>query len=263
MTARLLRGMRGVQSTRGRMTGLGEMEVRCSGGEILSADLVVCATGFRILVPPIYIEEEGDGDVDGDGGESEAAGTAAAAAGTAAAATAATAATATATAATAAATAATAQCSRRRCDIEAEQPLLYRSMVLPTTPHIAAILYNSMGINAMFSSELMATWLTHFYASGRADSFRGGEEVATDAAPLRELGGGEAFNTWHFDRSGETAGGRGYAADFYEEQIFDDLGMRLPSRDLALTRSQHDEAYYAAAATSFRALAERREEGVV
>ena len=27
-----------------------------------------------------------------------------------------------------------------------------------------------------------------------------------DAAPLRELGRGEPFNTWHFDRSGETAG---------------------------------------------------------
>ena len=60
----------------------------------------------------------------------------------------------------------------------------------------------------------------------------------------------------YFDRSGEAAGGRGYASDFYEEQIYADLGMPLPSRDLALTRSQHDARYYADAAASFRALAQ-------
>ena len=47
--------------------------------------------------------------------------------------------------------------------------------------------------------------------------------------------------------------------DFYEEQIYADLGMKLPSRNLALTRSQHDEKYYAEAAASFRALADRKQ----
>ena len=210
MNRRLLQMMRGVRSTHGRMIGLGEREVRCSGGEILPADLVVCATGFRIAVPPVYIEDEEQSS------------------------------------------------SRRRCDIEVEQPLLYRSMVLPKTPRISAILYNSMGINAMFSAELMAAWLANFYASGQVESFRE-EEVNADEAPLQALGKGEPFNTWHFDRSGETAGGRGYASDFYEEQIYADLGMKLPSRDLALTRSQHDEKYYAEAAASFRALADRKQ----
>ena len=219
MTRRLLRMMRGVRSTRGRMVGLGEREVRCSGGEALPADLVVCATGFRIPVPPLYIEEAEADDLQSSSSSSG---------------------------------------RRRRCDVESEQPLLFRSMVLPQTPKISAILYNSMGINAMFSSELMAAWLARFYASGRADNFRGAREVEPDAAPLQALGRGEPFNTWHFDRSGEKAGGRGYASDYYEEQIYADLGMKLPSRDLALTRSQHDERCYVQAAARFEAIAQER-----
>ena len=60
---------------------------------------------------------------------------------------------------------------------------------------------------------------------------------------------------WTKVLSGETAGGRGYASDYYEEQIYHDLGMELPSRSLALLRLQHDEEYYRAAAESFEALA--------
>jgi hypothetical protein len=110
----------------------------------------------------------------------------------------------------------------------------------------------------MFSAELMAAWLANFYASGQAETDAGlvAQAVGADMAPLRELGG-EEFNTWHFDRSGEAAGGRGYASDYYEEQIFADLGMRLPSRDRALTRAQHDGAYYAEAARTFEALSRR------
>ena len=111
------------------------------------------------------------------------------------------------------------------------------------------ILYNSMGINAMFSAELMAAWLANFYASGQVESFRE-EEVNADGAASGAWKG-RAVQHLHFDRSGETAGGRGYASDFYEEQIYADLGMKLPSRDLALTRSQHDEKYYAEAAGAF------------
>ena len=79
--------------------------------------------------------------------------------------------------------------------------------------------------------------------------------MEADAQPLAALGGGEPFNNWHFWRSGETAGGRGYASDYYEEQIYHDLGMELPSRSLALLRLQHDEEYYRAAAESFEAMA--------
>ena len=229
LTRHLLRRMRGVAMTRGRMEGLGEACVLCSGGEEVPAELVVCATGFRIACPPLYIDETGEAaeaeaaasveEGSGGGGGEEP------------------------------------RRPPRRCDLEREMPLLYRSMVLPETPRVAAILYNSMGINAMFSAELMAEWLAHFYASARADDADLRPLVAADAAPLRELGGGEPFNNWHFWRSGETAGGRGYASDYYEEQIYADLNMEMPSRRLALLRLQHDESYYAEAAASFEALA--------
>lgn len=238
MNSRLMRLMRGVRATRGRMAGLEEGSVRCSDGQRLPADLVVCATGFRITVPPLYVEQADSSKGAGDGPRTQDEGEG-----------------------VSTATHAGWRGRWRRCAIEEEQPLLFRSMVLPRTPYIAALLYNSMGINAMFSSELMAAWLVHFYASGRAECFRGMEEVMPDEAPLRELGGGEPFNTWHFDRSGEAAGGRGYASDFYEDQIYADLAMRPPSRDLALTRAQHDDAYYAEAAARFRALVESRRRG--
>lgn len=232
MTRRLVRQMRGVRATRGRLVGLGERSVLCSAGEELPADLVVCATGFRIASPPLYVHGD-DAQAGGAGAADEGAPHRPGDDGAP-------------------------HTRRRLCDVESEQPLLYRSMVLPQTPRVAAVLYNSMGINAMFSAELMATWLAAFYASGRAEGAEGTDLralVEADALPLRELGGGEPFNNWHFWRSGETAGGRGYASDYYEEQIYKDLGMELPSRSLALLRLQHDEHYYQEAAASFEEIA--------
>ena len=49
--------MKGVRSVHGRVIGVSEAgSVHCSGGEAMPADLVVCATGFRIVTPPIFVE---------------------------------------------------------------------------------------------------------------------------------------------------------------------------------------------------------------
>ena len=122
-------------------------QVRCGHGgadfngshhEELEADLVVCATGFRITPPPVSI-----GTVGG---------------------------------------------KRRACNVKKEQPLLYRSMVFPNHPGLSTILFNSMGVNAMLSAEVMAAWLANFYRSSSAPGKARHLAEDSDGATCKDTG---------------------------------------------------------------------------
>ena len=233
-----LRLLAGVRVVRGHVVGLTPTGARCSDGQELDADLIVCATGFRIYVPPVSIVAEPD--TRSDAAEAVAVGSAG--------------------------TRPAPRRRLRRCNVKEEQPLLYRSMVFPQSPQLCAILFNSMGINSMLSAEVMAAWLANFYSSGLAERSSPAalaEQVAADVAGLRERGGDGSFSTWQFDRGANLKGGKfdkgaDFAADFYEEQIYADLDIVVPSRFFALTRAQHDEKVYRRIGRRLTAIAEQQ-----